>query len=45
VVESGGLENRCTARYRGFESLSLRHALSVGELIANGCHMERCESG
>ena len=24
VVECGGLENRCTARYRGFESLSLR---------------------
>ncbi len=25
VVECGGLENRCTERYRGFESLSLRH--------------------
>ena len=25
VVECGGLENRCTARYRGFESLSLRN--------------------
>ncbi len=24
VVECGGLENRCTATYRGFESLSLR---------------------
>ena len=24
VVDCGGLENRCTARYRGFESLSLR---------------------
>ncbi len=24
VVECGGLENRCTAMYRGFESLSLR---------------------
>jgi hypothetical protein len=24
VVECGGLENHCTARYRGFESLSLR---------------------
>ena len=23
VVECGGLENRCTARYRGFESLTL----------------------
>ncbi len=25
MVESGGLENRCTARYRGFESHPLRH--------------------
>ena len=24
VVDRGGLENRCTVRYRGFESLSLR---------------------
>ena len=24
VVECAGLENRCTERYRGFESLSLR---------------------
>ena len=24
MVECGGLENHCTARYRGFESLSLR---------------------
>ena len=24
VVECGGLENHCTARYRGFESLTLR---------------------
>ena len=24
VVDCGGLENRCTARYRGFESLPLR---------------------
>ena len=24
VVDCGGLENRCTARYPGFESLSLR---------------------
>ncbi len=23
MVERGGLENRCTARYRGFESLTL----------------------
>ena len=25
VVECGGLENRCSASYRGFESLSLRN--------------------
>ena len=25
MVECGGLEIRCTARYRGFESLSLRN--------------------
>ena len=25
VVDCGGLENRCTARYPGFESLSLRN--------------------
>ena len=25
VVDCGGLENRCTARYPGFESLSLRY--------------------
>ena len=24
MVECGGLENRCTVRYRGFESLPLR---------------------
>ena len=27
VVDCGGLENRCTARYPGFESLSLRFQL------------------
>ena len=26
VVDCGGLENRCAARHRGFESLSLRQA-------------------
>ena len=25
AVECGGLENRCSASYRGFESLSLRN--------------------
>ena len=29
VVDCGGLENRCTARYRGFESLSLRKKKQV----------------
>ncbi len=28
VVECAGLENRCTERYRGFESLSLRKELN-----------------
>ena len=28
VVDCGGLENRCTARYPGFESLSLRFRYS-----------------
>ncbi len=27
VVEGGGLESRCTARYRGFESHPLRHSI------------------
>ena len=31
VVDCGGLENRCTARYRGFESLSLRNTPSSEE--------------
>ena len=29
MVEGGGLENRCTARYRGFESYSLRQTVLV----------------
>ena len=29
VVDCGGLENRCTARYPGFESLSLRYQKKV----------------
>lgn len=33
VVEGGGLENRCGATHRGFESLSLRHKIySIGEM-------------
>ena len=34
VVDCGGLENRCTARYPGFESLSLRN---------KGCKSSICE--
>jgi hypothetical protein len=34
VVDCGGLENRCTVRYRGFESLSLR--LSPPKLLSEG---------
>jgi hypothetical protein len=30
VVESGGLENRCTARYRGFEFYFFRHFCGGG---------------
>ena len=29
VVDCGGLENRCTARYPGFESLSLRYLVRL----------------
>ena len=32
VVDCGGLENRCTARYPGFESLSLRKLLKIKHL-------------
>ena len=31
VVDCGGLENRCTERYRGFESLSLRQEEVVNQ--------------
>ena len=34
VVDCGGLENRCTVRYPGFESLSLRN---------KGCKSSICE--
>ena len=33
VVYGGGLENRCTARYRGFESLTLRFRSSANALL------------
>ncbi len=29
MVDCGGLENRCTARYPGFESLSLRKEIVI----------------
>ena len=31
VVDCGGLENRCTARYPGFESLSLRETSKTND--------------
>ena len=33
VVDCGGLENRCAARHRGFESLSLRSDRDLISLI------------
>ena len=33
MVERGGLENRCTARYRGFKSLSLRFFWKRGRAV------------
>ena len=33
MVERGGLENRYTARYRGFKSLSLRIAWKRGRAV------------
>ena len=33
VVDCGGLENRCTARYPGFESLSLRWKIAALKLL------------
>ena len=36
VVECGGLENRCTVRYRGFESLFLRIPKSLLHKSATG---------
>ena len=30
MVEGDGLENRCTARYHGFESYLLRHYIHFG---------------
>jgi hypothetical protein len=33
VVDCGGLENRCTERYRGFESLTLRTKAVIKSLL------------
>ena len=35
VVDRGGLENRCTERYRGFESLSLRKEEGLARMFAS----------
>ena len=40
VVDCGGLENRCAARLRGFESLSLRDKAIVKEV--NPCKLNIC---
>jgi hypothetical protein len=43
VVEGGGLENRCGATHRGFESLSLRHIQRRGARVAeSGSLLRSC---
>ncbi len=46
VVDCGGLENRCTVRYRGFESLSLRRygCSSVGRALVSKTRCRAFES-
>jgi hypothetical protein len=46
VVDRGGLENRCTVRYRGFESLSLRShgCSSVGRALVSKTRCRAFES-
>ena len=46
VVDCGGLENRCTERYRGFESLSLRSygCSSVGRALVSKTRCRAFES-
>jgi hypothetical protein len=46
VVDCGGLENRCTERYRGFESLSLRTygCSSVGRALVSKTRCRAFES-
>ena len=36
-VEGAGLENQCTARYLGFESLTLRHLGAANCTISSSC--------
>ena len=47
VVDCGGLENRCTARYPGFESLSLRnkHWFSMIYRINTRFYTQECKVG
>ena len=47
VVDCGGLENRCTARYPGFESLSLRkkHCGSVNCKTNTQFYTQKCKVG
>ena len=40
MVESTGLENRRAARYRGFESLSLRHSERTMSAPMDSCRVE-----
>ena len=44
VVDCGGLENRCTARYRGFESLSLRKKSGCVEIHVHFFFMSTYET-
>ena len=46
MVDCGGLENRCTVRYRGFESLSLRRygCSSVGRALVSKTRCRAFES-
>ncbi len=39
VVDRGGLENRCTAMYRGFESLFLRRRKGSEKIASFFCLM------
>ena len=47
VVDCGGLENRCTARYPGFESLSLRnkHWKSMAYKVNTRFYTQECKVG